>query len=211
MAYKQKNSLEQKIITLLRTNMHRYFSLREIMALFKCDSERYAQRVVSRLVDNKVIYRKRGTGNSFYYTCNNLLKVTNPLEELVVDAREIPRVDVHPRNVRTLLKNWSEEKWDPKIFHSAQYLPLGIASLYAQVAEVMYGSKVSKKDLAEIRLNLEAFKKDLIATCTTLFSLLETEELWDPDKFFEFLMSEDAPPVDLIQDWVHKLKEKYSG
>lgn len=179
------------------------------MKMLDCKSRRYFYRVLQDEIEGGNVFKKPGPGNSYYYTANKTLKNFKTLEESPVPDVEIPRIEVHARNVRSLLKNWSEAKWNPKIFNSAQYLPLGIARLFGQVSEVMYGGKVTKAELMDIKNDLEVFKKDLISTSTTLFSLLETEDLWDPDTFFKFLMSEDAPPVDLIQDWIHKLKEHY--
>lgn len=209
MAYKLKNSLEERILKLLRSNLDRAFSAKELIQITNAGNQRYFYRVLQELIEHDHVFKRSGPGNSNLYTANKLLKNFKTLENSPLETVEIPRIDVHSSQLRKLLKSWSEEKWNPKIFHSAQYLPLGVARLYSQVAEVMYGSKVSKADLQEIRDSLELFRKDLIATCTTLFSIIETDDLWEPDTFFKFLMSEDAPPVDQIQDWVFKLKEKY--
>lgn len=207
---KRSNTVEIKVLQLLRTNKNYFFSIREIIEFVGNRNERYIRTVVQKLADDGVIYRRYGPSNSFLYTSNHQLKnIEAHRINFDQPIQEIPRMEVHARNVRSLLKNWSEEKWDPKIFHSAKYLPLSIGRLFELVAEVLYGSTVSRNDLKEVKENLENFKTDLIATCTTVVSLLETRELWEPEEFFEFLMSENAPPVELLRDYTHKLKEHY--
>ncbi len=208
---KRNNTVELRVLKLLRVNPEYMFSIKEILEYLEEGNERYIRRVVQKLADDGVIYKRYGPTNSLLYTSNHQLKniEAHRVQQIGKPELEIPRIEVHPQNVRSLLKNWSEEKWNPKIFHSAQYLPLSIARLFELTSEIYFGSPVSKGDLKEVKENLETFKADLIATCTTVVSLIETEELWDPDRFFEFLMANDAPPVELLHDYIHKLKGKY--
>lgn len=214
-SYMRKDTIELRVMNFLRKHPMKFFSMRELYKYVGEDrNERYFRRAVQLMADAGTIYKQHASGGMLVYTSNHQLKDVKKHRYVEPDAEEksapeIPRIDVHARSVRSLLKGWSEEKWNPKIFHSAQYLPLSVARLFELVSEVLYGSTVSKSDLMEIKANLEIFKRDLIATSSTVVSLLETEEVWDPDRFFEFLMSEDAPPVDLLKDYVHKLKENY--
>jgi len=217
--FKHKTSVELRVLEFIRKHPKTFFSVQDIIQYVTPENNPlHTRRMVKKLVDGGQLYSSKGPNGTLFYTSNHKLteielhKYAPPKTEVKSEPQEtveIPRIDVHARSVRSLLKGWSQEKWNPKIFHSAQYLPLSIARLFELLTEVMYGSTVSKSDLAEVKANLQVLKRDLIATSSTVISLLEKEELWDPDKFFEFLLSEDAPPVDLLKDYVHKLKENY--
>jgi hypothetical protein len=206
---KTYRTVEQRIIDLLREYPKTVFSSKQIHDKVGKKTPRYTYLQLQKLAESGTIYRKPGPNASYLYSITNVSGwyKKNPIPG--DNPKEIHRVDVNSTSVRSLLKSWSETKWNPKIYGSAQYLPLGVARLFELVAEYMYGGEVTKSDLTEVKKNLELFKKDLLSTCTTLFSILETPELFDPKKFVEFLVGEDAPPVDLLREQAHKLKEHY--
>lgn len=109
------------------------------------------------------------------------------------------------KDLLQLLIAWSKQPWDPKAFKSARALPVGLAQLYGYAIEASYGAKVSKEDLDSVRSNLDEFLNDLQGLVKVLAGILKANELWNENKFVEYLLADRDPQQ--IQEFVHRVRE----
>lgn len=109
-------------------------------------------------------------------------------------------------DIYSLLKRWSQEKWEPKAFRSARKLPLSVAAMVELVAQMAYGSDVDNEDLYENLKQLERFQTDLKTVLGIVEGILRDPRFRDPNKFYTFLFSNGS--VEELQELARLTREK---
>lgn len=163
-------------------------------------SHNYIIRVLKSLTDRELVIRLPGPGHSYNYQISKQYKITMS----GTPSHYIRVVGIN--DLEGLLRKWSAEPWEPKIFSYASNLPIGIARLYELAADVSYGERVLEKDLDEIKESLELFRHYLEQSLRTVNGILAEKKLWDLSTLAMYLLSRGGNP-DELRDLAIKVKE----
>jgi hypothetical protein len=102
---------------------------------------------------------------------------------------------ITPSELLSMLKEWSKVKWEPKVTRTASYLPMGVSKLYQLAFDASLGSEITSQDLREIQYYLVEFRNNLEHTRLIMDRIINTPELWNPERFEAFLLSTGVQPA----------------
>ena len=105
-----------------------------------------------------------------------------------------PDTVITPKELLAMLRQWSTERWEPKINRTANYLPMGISKLYQLAFDSTVGSEITAEDLRDIQYYMGEFRQSLEHTKKIMDRVMHTPELWNTQKFAAFLLSADIKP-----------------
>lgn len=162
-----------------------------------------------------LVHKGPGKGNGYIYravTDSNIRvpKYVNPPKANYVplpQGFQVDEIDIPPGSLDSFAAKWSQDKWEPKIFETARYLPLAIGRLYELAAETAYGATIPKEHLDSVKQDVALFLKAIESTYATVGSILARPELWDPKRFAQHIMHAGKDP-NYYQGIAYNIKEK---
>lgn len=166
------------------------------------------ERAIKKLMVKNDIRRVRN-GYAYKYTLVNhrangkrvvspppLARDAHKVATVTVEKSDAPRINITAESIFKLMKSFCSGRWTPKNQKLQDNLPYSLAKLYRAAADVFVeGSTVTSSELLDIRRDILEYHQALESAVITIASILEKKELWDVNKFAEFLMSVDANPV----------------
>lgn len=112
-----------------------------------------------------------------------------------------------PQAILSMFEGWARNKWEPKVFNSAELLPLGLAALYEECVSIMKGNKPDQYSIDRARLGLVQFSRDLNNTLLIVNALLDTRDLWSTQTIHQGLEVTDPNYIESLIEIVRKYYE----
>lgn len=197
-------------ILLILNNTSKPLSCAELAEMLGKKDAYNLSRTLKRMYEDKKVRRLYGPGRSFLWAGPNakFRDTYKPKRKRQFNNKpdHENRPNINPETLRGFLNKWSEDRWKPKVYESAQHLPLALGKLFELSAEVVFGSVIPQKELDHYRDKLGEFVNDALTLYLIATTILEIPELWDAEKLPEYLLTDASDPIKL-QDLARKLKE----
>lgn len=157
--------------------------------------------IVQELRNKGFLYTKYGnTTNGYRYFLTEFGEmfmggIPKLVEEDYESTVKVKSVDViTPKELLSMLQQWSKNKWEPKVTRTAGYLPLGVSKLYQLAYDESLGSEITPQDLRDIQYFMAEFRQNLEHTTLIMDRVINTPELWRVPQFSKFLFSAGISP-----------------
>ena len=108
-------------------------------------------------------------------------------------------------DLQGLLKRWSMRPWEPRVFSSAQALPMAIARLFEMAVAQTNDEPILPSELVKIRETVASFLSDIETLRDVVIRFIATPGLWNDRELALFLGVLTEP--DVFEDLVFKLRE----
>lgn len=197
---KLRKSLKPTAIAILDTLRETGKTTEEIRETTGTPKQRISV-IVQELRNRGLLYTKYGnTTNGYRYFLSEFGEmfmggVPRIEREDYESNVKVKSVDViTPKELLSMLQQWSREKWEPKVTRTASYLPLGVSKLYQLAYDDSVGSEITAQDLRDIQYYMAEFRQNLEHTKLIMDRVLATYELWRPGQFARFLLSSGINP-----------------